>query len=308
MAVPNRGARDRYQARLERRLQNVDDDLFARLLARCSKHVADGGVLVKRDEQQRGLSEPRKLPGLCGEGPLQPIGQRNASQCALASVDALQPQSTWKLEQRQWVAQCLVQNQAAGLDVQVWCDGYQQIRRRRVAQRFDMDLLQQRGLQRGLERLSHADDEEDVRRLEPPSDKAQDGGGRTVQPLKVVRNHDQRTFAGDLVEEAQRCQADKKHFGRRPRPHSQCGEQRVFLGTRKRADRSQDGLQKLVQPRVRKISLAFETCDRKNLVAAAAGGGGGRVQQRRFADAGCSSDEQRAAVLRRLGESLVEQS
>src|SRR5713101_5390891 len=79
-----------------------------------------------------------------------------------------------------------------------------------------MDLLQLRGPQRGVGRLSHADEEEDVRRLEPPSDKAQDGGGRTVQPLKVVRDHDQRTFSGDFVEEAQGGQADKKHFGWRP--------------------------------------------------------------------------------------------
>src|SRR5712692_8853160 len=93
-----------------------------------------------------------------------------------------------------------------------------------------MDLLQLRGPQRGLERLSHADEEEDVRRLEPPSDKAQDGGGRTVQPLKVVRDHDQRTFAGDLVEEAQRCQADEKHFGRRPRPHSNAVSNASFWG------------------------------------------------------------------------------
>src|SRR5258708_16990873 len=119
MAIPNRGAGDRYQARLDRRLEKVDGDLFARRLAHCTKHVANGGVLVKRDEQQRGLREPRKLPGLCGEGPFQAIGERNAPQCALAPVAALQPQSMWKLEQRQWVAQRLVQNQAAGLDVQV---------------------------------------------------------------------------------------------------------------------------------------------------------------------------------------------
>src|SRR2546425_7664559 len=202
MAIANRRARDGYQARVEGRLQNVDGDLLAHLLARCAKHVADGGVLVERDEQQRGLRELRKLPGLRGEAPLQPIGQRNASQCALVPVGALQPQGTWKLEQRQWVAQRLVQNQAAGLNVQVWCDGYQQIRRRRVAQRFDMELRQLRGPKRGLEGLPQADDEEDVSRLESSSDKAQDGGGHTVQPLKVVRNHEQRPFVGDLVEEA----------------------------------------------------------------------------------------------------------
>src|SRR6266851_369499 len=200
MAVPNRRARDRYQAFVDGRLQNVDGDLFARLHVRCSKHVANGGVLVKRDEQQRGLREPRKLPGLCREGPLQPIGQWNASQCALAPVGALQPQGTWKLEQRQWIAQRLVENQAAGLNVEVWCDGYQQVRRRCVAQRFDIDLRQLRGPKLGLEALSQADDEEDVCRLESAGDKAQNGGGRTVQPLKVVRNHEQRPFVGDLVE------------------------------------------------------------------------------------------------------------
>ena len=144
-------------------------------------------------------------------------------------------------------------------------------------------------------------------RLESASDKAQDGRGRTVQPLKVVHNHDQRPFVGDLVEEAERGQADKKHFGWRARAHSQCRKQRVFLGTGKRAGRRHDGLQKLVQPRVWKVSLAFKTCDREHLVAAVAGVGGDGVQKGRLADAGCSRDEQRAAVLRRVGKSLVEQ-
>ncbi len=202
MAIVNRRAGDRYEAFVDGRLQDVDADLFAHLLARRTKYVAHGGILVERDQQQRGLREPRKLPRVCREGPLQPIGQRNASQRALASVCALQPKGAWKLEQRQWVAQRLVQNQAAGLSVQVGCDGYQQIRRRRVAQRFDMDLRQLRGPKRGLEGLSQADDEEDAGRLESASDKAQDRGGLTVQPLKVVRNHDQRPFVGDLVEEA----------------------------------------------------------------------------------------------------------
>ncbi len=72
-------------------------------------------------------------------------------------------------------------------------------------------------------------------RLEAASDKAQDGRGRTVQPLKVIRNHDERPFFGDLVHEAERGQADKKQFRRRTGAHSHCGEQRVFLWTGKRA-------------------------------------------------------------------------
>ena len=101
-----------------------------------------------------------------------------------------------------------------------------------------MDLRQLQRSNRGLEGLSQAGDEEDVGRFEPTSDKAQDGRGRTVKPLKVVYNHDQRPFVGDLVHEAERGQADKKHFGRPSRAHSQCGEQRVFLRTGKRADRA----------------------------------------------------------------------
>ena len=127
MAIANRRARDGYQARVDCRLQNVDSDLFARLLAGCIKHIAHGGIRVERDEQQSGLRELGEAHGLLREGPLQPIGQRSASQGALAPVGALQPEGTWKLEQRQWIAQRLVQDQAAGLVVQVWCHGFQQI-------------------------------------------------------------------------------------------------------------------------------------------------------------------------------------
>ena len=168
-----------------------------------------------------------------------------------------------------------------------------------------MDLRQLPRSNRGLEGLSQAGDEEDVGRFEPTSGKAQDGRGRTVKPLKVVCNHDQRPFVCDLVHEAEGGQAYKKHFGRRSRAHSQCGEQRVLLGTGKRAGRRQGGLQKLVQPREWKVSLAFKTCDREHLVAAAAGVAGCDVQKGRLADAGCSRDEQSAAVLRRLGKSSV---
>src|SRR5438445_4931229 len=106
-----------------------------------------------------------------------------------------------------------------------------------------MDLRQLRVAKRGLGGLSEADDEEYVGRLESASDKAQEGRGRTVQPLKVVRKHGQWPFVGDLVVEAERGQADKKHFGWRARAHSQCRKQRVFLGTGKRAGRRHDGLQ-----------------------------------------------------------------
>ena len=74
------------------------------------------------------MRELREPHGLRREGPLKPIGQWSASQGALAPVGALQLEGTWKLEQRQWIAQRLVQDQAAGLMVQVWCYGYQQIR------------------------------------------------------------------------------------------------------------------------------------------------------------------------------------
>src|SRR5256714_6817606 len=169
-----------------------------------------------------------------------------------------------------------------------------------------MELRQLPRSKGGPEGLSQAGDEEDVGRIEPASDKAQDGGGCTVQPLKVVRNHDQRPFVGDLVHEAERGQANKKQLGRRTGAHSQCGEQRVLLGTGKRSGRRQYGLQELVQPREWKVSLAFKTCDRQHLVAAAAGFAGCDVKKGRLADAGCSGDEQSTAVLRRLGKSSVE--
>jgi hypothetical protein len=169
-----------------------------------------------------------------------------------------------------------------------------------------MDLRQLPRSNQGLEGLSLAGDEEDVGRFEPASDKAQDGGGRTVKPLKVVRNHDQGPFVGDLVHEAKGGQADKKHLGRGTGAHSQCGEQRVLLRAGKCAGRRQNGLQKLVQPRECKISLAFKACDREHLVTAAAGVAGYDVQKGRLADAGRSGDEQSAAVLRRLGKSSVE--
>src|SRR5258706_15512233 len=202
MAIARGRAGDRNQACVDGRLKNLDGDPPANLLAYGIKHVAEGWVLVKGDQQQRALRKPRKLTGLWGERPLEPIGQRNTSECALAPIGALQPQRAWQLEQRQWVAQSLVQNQPAGLNVHVWCDAYQQLSRRLVAQRFDIDLRQLLGSERGLEGLSQADEDEDAGRLEPASDKAQDGGGRTVLPLKVVRNHDQRPFACDRVEEA----------------------------------------------------------------------------------------------------------
>ena len=182
------------------------------------------------------MRELRKLPGLRGERSLEPIGQRDASQSALSTVGTLQPEGARKLEERQRVAPRLVQDQAAGLKVQVWCDRFQQIRRRSVVQRADIDLQHLAGSKRGLVGLPHADDEEDVGRLESAGDKVQDRGGRQVQPLKVVRNHDQRTFVGDLDHQAQRGQTDKKHFGRCPGAHSKCREKRIFLGTRKRAD------------------------------------------------------------------------
>src|SRR5207245_10401792 len=129
------------------------------------------------------------------------------------TVGALQPEGARKLEERQRVAPRLVQDQAAGLKVQVWCDRFQQIRRRSVVQRADIDLRHLPGSKRGLGGLSYADDEEDVGRLESAGDKVQDRGGRQVQPLKVVRNHDQRTFVGDLDYQAQGGHTAQKQRG-----------------------------------------------------------------------------------------------
>src|SRR5258708_10460887 len=104
MAIPNRRACNGYQARVDGRLQYIDGDLSAYLLACGTKNVAQGGVLVERDKQQRGLGELWKLRGLRGEGPLQPFRHGQAPQSALAAIGPLTPQSTRQLEQRERVA------------------------------------------------------------------------------------------------------------------------------------------------------------------------------------------------------------
>ena len=63
-----------------------------------------------------------------------------------------------------------------------------------------------------------------------------------------------------------------------------------------------------MQPREWEVCLTFKPCNAEHAVAAAAGVASGDLQQGRLPDAGFSRDKQGAAVLRRLGQGVVELS
>src|ERR1700680_4497286 len=103
MAKSDCGARDRYQARLQCGLQNVDRDFFVDMSACSAQDVAHARILVERSEQERGLRRSGKKGRLRRECPLQPFRQWHAPQSALSAIGPLTPQGPRQLEQRERV-------------------------------------------------------------------------------------------------------------------------------------------------------------------------------------------------------------
>ena len=111
--------------------------------AEVQRAIAAGDVTVDdavRPKSFRLSGGERIVAELRDDAPLQPFRQPQAPRRALAAIGPLTPDRPRQLEQRERVAQGLVEDEATRLMVKVRRDGIEQLPRGGLAQRSHMDL------------------------------------------------------------------------------------------------------------------------------------------------------------------------
>jgi hypothetical protein len=136
-------------------------------------------------------------------------------------------------------------------------------------------------------------DEGDPLREQASADETEDLGGRAVEPLGVVDDHEEGPALGHLREERQRGQADEETVRRPAGRQPEHGPERVALRLGERVDGVHHRCAELVQAAERQLHLGLDT-DRARDVPCV-GSGGDLGEQRGLADACLAPQHEHAA-------------
>src|SRR5579862_3146664 len=145
-----------------------------------------------------------------------------------------------------------------------------------------------------LDRLARSEDHRDLLGQEAVGDERKHARGRTIEPLRVVDDTEERLLAGRFRQEAEDGEADEKEIRMTSRAQPERDLHGITLGIRQSLDEVEARRAQLLQRSERKLDLPFhpscagdtETCSRLER----------RIEQGRLADARLAVHHQYAAV------------
>ena len=125
----------------------------------------------------------------------------------------------------------------------------------RWAERLDRQLRQSR---EGVTELARREQERDPLRHQPASHERERACRRSVEPLRVIHDAEQRPLLRGLGQEPQHRQSDEERIRRSPAARPKAMAQRVALGLRQVLHELEDRRAQLLQRRERQLHLRLD--------------------------------------------------
>ena len=298
MAEAERLKIDVDDPRLDRRHSNVEIQGSPGDFTACVQHLADRVSVIECGNQQDQPSLIRQLGDTSGECTLETLGQRQRPWCP--SLVLVLANHAWQLDERERVSRRFAQDPAARRERKLGCRYVEQLCGHRVVEAAE-PVLRQAGIaeHRGVA-VTGGSQQDDRVRLDSPSNESEHLRRRTIEPLCVLGDQQQRGIGGDLRDEVERGHRNSIVLRGRFVRQAEGGVERGALNRGQLRHAPAHGTQQLMQPGKWEMRFGLDASGREHRHAALPRSPRSVRQKPRLADTRLAAKHQRLAMNRDL--------
>ena len=299
MAEAKRGAVDLDESRIDRRC-----DRRCRY-AGSSHDLRDPVAILERSDQQQPLRVMRQVIRTRRELALEARAERKDVGEPLPWSDVIADRRR-QLGQREGVSGSLLEDPIPHRRGESGGDPRHHLSRVAIAQRVQGELRDACRIERRCLPIAGAHQHHERIRAEAASDEGESIGGRAVEPLDVVGDHQDRGAGGGIREQCERGQGDEERVLGFSLDEPECHTERRVLRLRQRIEPAEDRSEKLVEAGERQIGLGADAGRQEDSHPGVLRQLDGPLQQRRLADPRLTVDQECPAAGGRCGHEAAD--